>query len=97
MSEAIPVPNPEQEVTEDDWENLKSLYRSLIIKLDSFPRGYNHFSHIAGNIAQGIGPVDWYHENKMVDRYDAALFCAKALEEYFSLLEDFPEFKEKEM
>lgn len=97
MSEGIPIPNPEKEVTKEDWENLKSLSRSLITKLESFPRGYNHFSHIAGNLAQNISAVEWYQKNKMTNKYVRTLFCAKTLEEYFKLLEDFPEFKEKEM
>ncbi|MDQ5969219.1 MAG: hypothetical protein QG579_376 [Patescibacteria group bacterium] len=97
MSEGIPISNPEKEVTQEDWENLKSLYHSLIIKLDSFPRGYNNFSHVAFNLAQGVGPLEWYQENKMSDKYEGALCHAKNLGEYLQLLEDFPEFKEKEM
>lgn len=92
--------NNERKISDAEWDQLKedmAHYRNLIrSKMKNASRSYQH---ILRNVIFGIYP-DKFEEVSLDERpelYKEAYETIDYIKRYFKLLEDFPDFAEKEL
>lgn len=99
MTIESPENNNEKEITKEEWNDLKRRADVMYNKVVSVPATASHFSHITRNRAFHVSPdyIDFIMEKKDKAGYMVAQKATDILEKYFILLDEFPDFKEKEM
>ncbi|OGZ02027.1 MAG: hypothetical protein A2946_03760 [Candidatus Liptonbacteria bacterium RIFCSPLOWO2_01_FULL_53_13] len=92
---------PEREVSQEDWDDLMRRAEELHKKGTALQVGLDkmsHASHILANLTFALEKDTLSRWRARGGRwYDAAQLYALALEKYLELLEEFPEFKKKEI
>ena len=89
--------NEEKKITKEDWANLIIQAKEILNRVVGTPPGHNNFSHITRNRASSLPFVEIDEEENNLEGYKKILRDIVMLDKYYSLIEEFPEFKEKEM
>lgn len=91
-------PSEQEGMSKEQFEQLqeesKTCYDTLNIDVENKSRSYQH---IVGNLSMGVKLIlDISFENMPSELYPLVTDALSSLKKYSKLLEDFPEFKEKE-
>jgi hypothetical protein len=88
----------EEELTLEDWAELKSGAQALYERVLSYPISENHFSHITRNLATPISPdaIEREARTSNPERYKFFSKVVDSLSRYFALIDEHPDFKEAE-
>jgi hypothetical protein len=90
------LPRLEREISDEEWEQLKQeaahYSRIIIEKCNGASRSINH---ILLNLGAELDP--FFFKIKKLSEYESAVNTLNNIKRYLKLLEDFPEFAEKEL
>ena len=92
----------EKEISDAEWEDLRIRAKYYTDFIEAQAAGASRsYNHILNNLAGALIHVQWDLSQSLPQKdpalYQSAIEAITDIERYLKLLEDFPEFKEKEL